>query len=435
MPEDLRGVPVSALSATALEATDDFNRRLLRLDAGMDRLLRAREDEPDDPLLNLYAALIYLYGQHTESFAQAGTLLDLVENHPSQLSPRDARLLEAVRAFQGRRFYEAQELLEALTVAYPRDLLAAKFCEFAYYALGQQESGPRFRAHMDRLERANEGDPDFLGMQAFAYELCGQLKEAEVLAREAIEAEPRNPWAEHALSHALIREGDIETGIREMEAFLPQLKTCDRLIQCHDGWHLALLHLERLDEASTRRVFSETVWPFNPDAVGEQIDAISLGWRMDMAGFEMDGFWEEVAAHAAPRAGDVIIPFLSAHYAYAFSRAGNDDALAELIEAAGRRAGEHDPEARQVWAPVGRNLVEAGAACGQGFYREAAELMRPVIEQVACVGGSDAQDDLFRLAYAHALGQSGHHGEAAAFREFWQPTRNPTPLDDQLFSN
>ncbi|QYY35424.1 hypothetical protein [Ruficoccus sp. ZRK36] len=433
MPEDLRGIPVSATSETALRATNNFNRRLLRLDAGMEELRQARDEEPEDPLLNLYSALVCLYSQTADGLQEAGQFLDQVERHISRLTPRDLRLLEAMQRFRRGHFYETQELLEQLTEEFPRDLLALKFCEYVYYTLGQQDSGPRYRAHVDRLEHANAGDPDFLGMQAFAYELCDQLREAQSLARRAIEAEPRNAWAQHALSHALIRTGEIETGIREMENFLPALKTCDRLIQSHDGWHLALLYLEQLDEQNTRRVFDEIIWPYSPDAVGEQVDAISLVWRMDMAGFEMDKFWQEIATRAAPRARETFIPFLSAHYAYAFSRAGNDDALGELLETVWKRSEGHDSEARQIWAPIGRNLVEASASCGQGHHHEAVELLRPIIEQVACVGGSDAQDDLFRLAYAHGLAQTGRHADADAFREHWQPIKLTTPLDEKLF--
>src|SRR6516164_6165044 len=92
----------------------------------------------------------------------------------------------------------------------PSDLLTAKIAEFLYYVLGQQYMGPRFRAHMRRLEgAAHAGDPDFLAMAAFASELCGDYVAAEALAERALGIEPRNPWAQHALSHVLIRQGRV----------------------------------------------------------------------------------------------------------------------------------------------------------------------------------------------------------------------------------
>lgn len=433
MLHDFRGVPVSTQSESALEASNDFNRRLLRLDTGTEKIFAAQEAEPDDPVLNLYTALACLYAQTDAYTVKAGGYLDRVSAQQDGLSPRDSLLLEALTAFQRRQFYLAQERLEELTEDFPRDLLGAKVCEFIYYVLGQHYSGPRFREHMERLAPANAGDPDFLGMYAFACELSDDLKQGEALAREAIGIEPRNPWAHHALSHALIRGGHTHEGIQEMEDFLPLLNTCERLIISHNGWHLALLYLEQLDEANARRVFSETVWPHTPDMVSEQIDAIAFGWRMEMAGFPMGDFWRDVSSHATERAGEAFMPFLSAHYAYAFAKAGRDELLAELLETSSARAEQDEPVARHVWAPVGRNLIEAAAACGAGHAHEAAAFLRPVIESVACVGGSDAQDDLFRMAYIHSLQEAGQPNEATSFLRHWQlHKQHPTPLDALL---
>jgi hypothetical protein len=73
-----------------------------------------------------------------------------------------------------------------------------------------------------------------------------------------------------------------------MEAFMPLLATCGRPIHSHDAWHLALLYLEELDVAATMRVFRDHIWGITPDFVVEQLDAISLLWRIEMAGTAMD---------------------------------------------------------------------------------------------------------------------------------------------------
>ena len=109
---------------------------------------------------------------------------------------------------------------------------------------------------MRRLEGAHADDPDFLAMAAFASELCGDSVAAEAAAERALGIEPRNPWAQHALSHVLIRQGRVREGLARLEAFLPLLATCGRPIHCHDAWHLALLHLEELDVAAAMRVFN-----------------------------------------------------------------------------------------------------------------------------------------------------------------------------------
>ncbi|MEM8550487.1 MAG: hypothetical protein AAGF10_06825, partial [Verrucomicrobiota bacterium] len=239
MPEDTRGVEVSACSAQALAAADAFNRRLVRLDSGCEELLPAQQREPEDPLLNLYTGLLHLYAQSEQGRSRAGTHFNAVRQRETDLTPRDKLLLTALEQMQAGQHFAAQAQLEALTEAFPNDILSVKVCEYVYYLLGQQQSGERFRAHLSRLAASLDGDPDYLGMRAFAHGLSDDLEAAKRDAHAAIDREPRNPWAQHALSHALIRQGLAEEGIREMEAFMPLLKTCERLIVCHDGWHLA----------------------------------------------------------------------------------------------------------------------------------------------------------------------------------------------------
>ena len=84
-------------------------------------------------------------------------------------------------------------------------------------------------------------------MAGFASELCDDFAAAEKRAERALSIEARNPWAQHTLTHVLIRQGRILEGLARMEAFLPLLATCGRAIHSHDAWHLALLHLEEFD--------------------------------------------------------------------------------------------------------------------------------------------------------------------------------------------
>ncbi|MEM9684078.1 MAG: hypothetical protein AAF942_12490 [Pseudomonadota bacterium] len=429
MKTDFRGVPVSAGSETALAASDNFNRRLVRMDAGVGEIFAAQAAEPDDPLLALYTALVNLYGQQQAGNDAAAELLTQVADLSADLSPRDRMFLGALDAICRRRYREARDKLEALTAAFPEDLLAAKVCEFAYYLLGQHYSGPRFRDHMARLAPAHGDDPDFLGMLSFAYELSDEFAEAEAIGLRAIDAESRNPWAEHAISHALIRQGRAVEGRDRMRAFLPVLRTCDPLIFCHDIWHLALLELDLGDLAEARRILEEDVWGPYPGTSAQQVDAVSLGWRLEMAGIDFGTFWDDVADQAEMATGSVFIPFVSAHLAYALARAGRTDAVTRLITAVRERTAADDEEARHVWVPVGRAVVEAAAAHGAGDFARAASLLEPVADKIAMVGGSDAQTDLFRLSLAVSMARTGRGADARTYWDAVTPARDETEFD------
>jgi hypothetical protein len=403
--KDARGLDVTTDDPGAVAAADDFAARVLRLDQGAEAILDAAERWPETAIIALYAAAFWLYGQTGSALANAADRLNAIE--ALTMNARERALYRALTLWQANDNLRAVEAMEAITTEWPGDLLTAKLAEFLYYVLGQQHMGPRFRANMDRLEPVHSGDPDFLAMAAFASELCADYPIAEARAERALALEPRNPWSQHALSHVLIRQGRVREGLARMQAFLPLLATCARPIHSHDAWHLALLYLEELDVAATMRVFHEHIWGITPDFVVEQLDAIALLWRIEMAGTAMDAEWPSIADHVAPRAVETFMPFMNAHYVYALARAGRADALAAALAAVRERSAADDEEGKRVWAPVGHAVVAAAAAFGAGDRARAAALLDPVMPLMTSIGGSDAQDDLFRQTYLRSLQAAG----------------------------
>src|SRR6266481_455253 len=61
--KDARGLDVTSNDAAAVAAADDFAARLLRLDQGVEAILDAAKRWPDTPIVRLYAAAFWLYGQ------------------------------------------------------------------------------------------------------------------------------------------------------------------------------------------------------------------------------------------------------------------------------------------------------------------------------------------------------------------------------------
>ena len=94
---------------------------------------------------------------------------------------------------------------------------------------------------------------------------------------------------------------------------------------------------------------------------------------------------------------------MNAHYLYALARAGRRDAVEAGLASVRARSDDDDEEARRVWGPVGRPVVEAAAAFGAGDRARAAQLLDPVMPLMTSIGGSDAQDDLFRQTYLRSL--------------------------------
>ena len=128
------------------------------------------------------------------------------------------------------------------------------------------------------------------------------------------------------------------------------------------------------------------------------------------------------------------MPFMNAHYVYALARAGRAEALAAALTAVRQRSAAEDPEAKRVWAPVGDAVVAAAAAFGTGERARAAALLDPVMPMMTWIGGSDAQDDLFRQTYLRSLQAAGRRADAAAYFKHMTLGKAATPLDGALAS-
>src|SRR5262249_47675669 len=89
-------------------------------------------------------------------------------------------------------------------------------------------------------------------------------------------------------------------------------------------------------------------------------------------------------AYRPARARDVI-PFMNAHYVYALARAGRADAVEAALAGVRARSAADDEEAKRVWAPVGRAVIEAVAAFGTGDRARAAALLDPVMPMMTSI--------------------------------------------------
>jgi hypothetical protein len=418
-----------------MEALQKFSSRLLRIAPGVEEILETERRFPGEPVLALACAYLWLYAQTPEGQTQAGEYLRRAEARSNELGGREAEWLRALKLWHDRDFDAAATAFENITGRWPRDLLAVKAAEFLYYILGQQASGPRFLAHLERLAEFHPGDPDFLAMHAFAHELCGHAGEAREKAEHALSIEPCVPWAQHALEHVLLWEGSPDEGVDRLESWLSTWDRAGRVIHCHNAWHVAIMHLDRLNEHRAFAVFDTHVWGLSPDMVVEQLDAIAFLWRAEMAGWEVPvERFRAIADHVRPFAETLFMPFVSAHYAYALARSGDTDAVEKLLACVDAKAAAPDREARRVWAPVGREIIHGTVALARGDAAGAAARLDPVMPRMTIIGGSDAQDDLFRFAYLDSLKRSGRRADAREFLSRRLEQKRPSALEEKLLA-
>jgi tetratricopeptide (TPR) repeat protein len=266
------------------------------------------------------------------------------------------------------------------------------------------------------------GYHSILSMHAFALEERGEFGRAEEAALRALEDEPMDLRAHHAIVHVHEMRGRPEAGIRWMGS-RSRFWADAAPSATHHWWHLALFHLQLGDTGHALRIYDRRI----ADASGLSglIDASALLWRATLAGAghgaDLSARWQALAERWAPRAEDANCPFNDLHAMMAFAGAQRDDLATTLLGALSRTArqpGLVGEMARLAGAPAGRALL----AFAQERYADAERMLRALPHVAHRIGGSQAQRDVLELTYLAARARQSLRATSPA-RTAAAPTR------------
>jgi tetratricopeptide (TPR) repeat protein len=251
-------------------------------------------------------------------------------------------------------------------------------------------------------------------MAAFGFEECGDFARAEKLGREAVETDPRDGWAVHAVAHVNEMRGDLDVGIPWLadnaEHWAPESG-----FAFHNWWHLGLLYMDRGDNAKALALYDEKVRP-DPGAqvVLEWIDASALLWRLRLEGVDTGDRFDKLA-DCWQRAGeDAIYAFNDLHALMAFLGAGRTADVERTLKAM-RQAAADGGDNGYMTRKVGLPLAEAFVAFEAGRYGECVEKIAATRGVAQRFGGSHAQRDIITLTALHAALRGGLAATAEAF--------------------
>jgi len=170
----------------------------------------------------------------------------------------------------------------------------------------------------------------------------------------------------------------------------------------HNWWHAALFEIALDEPDAALAMFDSRVWGVRRDSVQDQLNAVSLLARLELVGVDVGGRWMDVAPHLARRVDDRANPFADLHFAYGLARAGDDAALARLIDGLGR--GD----------PAVAKAAEGMIAHARRRYGRAASALKAVADVAIGFGGSHTQRRLIDLVAADAAARATDWGRVIA---------------------
>jgi hypothetical protein len=383
-------------------------------DRAVDAYLRFGEDvvplatqlvTEHDGMAMAHGFLAYLQLASTDEPDVAGARSAWQAMGATELGERESAHHDAIGAWVSGDWVRASRTLDALLQRWPADVLALQVGHGLDFFLGDAAN------LRDRPGRTlPELDPDhphtgFVhGMQAFGLEESGDYTAAEQAGLRAIEVNPDDVWAIHAVVHTHEMRGQVDQGIRFLTSREDDWGS-GNLFTVHNWWHLALFLLEAGAVDGSLSIYDERV--HNAESAGvslEMVDASSLLWRLFLDGHDTGDRFDKLAdAWQSTTESAPWYAFNDLHAVMAFVGAGRiGDAERHVEKLAGYvhqgGTGTNVAMTSEIGLPSSRAIVRFA----QERYTDVVDELMPIRRVFSHFGGSHAQRDALQRTLLEA---------------------------------
>ncbi len=414
MYQDQRGLTISASGDAGAAAYDHLITGYLtyRADTG-DRMAALLEADPDFALAHCMKGYLSMLAFKQASVPQALESARRAQALAEGATRRERDHIAALFAWAEGDLDRAIEQWEAILRRHPLDTVAFRLAHFVNFWLGRPND---MVASVDRILPAWTRDtPGFsmvLACHSFAHEEAGNYAVAEPSGRRAIELDPGDLWAAHAVAHVMESQGRRSEGIAWVRELSPNWAGAHNL-QHHLWWHCALYMLEHGDHRAALELydtrFRDLTAPLTvaaPDVYIDVQNAAAMLFRLQRLGVDVGERWDELADKAEARIGDCVSAFTLPHWMMALMATGRTAAAERMIEAM-RGFANGTGTVQRIVRDHALPIAEAQMAHATGRYQQAVDLMRPALGGMYRLGGSHAQQDVLEQLFVDAALKAG----------------------------
>ena len=268
---------------------------------------------------------------------------------------------------------------------------------------GAGDALPDAWQYVERFTGVHGEAPWYLGLRAYGRTEQGLWYDAADLADAALELDPGNGNAAHALSHVHYETDAHGAGLKWLTDWIPGDGATQRYLP-HFQWHAALHELAMGDAAAAARRYNAFLAPPQSKGVRCLVDAGSLAWRA-----RLHPDWVTppdpmlLLAEVGSLAYTPQTPFIAFH-ALLVLAAANDPAAIRGINV---------PDATDAQAETLRLIGEGLIALTAGEPRAALDYLLESLAGLPSIGGSRVQQEVILETALAAMLQLGAPGQAA----------------------
>lgn len=372
----------------------------------------AIEARPDFAMAHILKAHLFALATEPEATAVARTTTETAR--ALSLNDREASHVAALDLLIAGQWSDAAVALDYHNAAYPRDLVALQCGHLMdFYRADARNLRDRIARALPMWSADTSGYAILLGMSAFGLEEAGDYARAEDAGRQALDLQPLDSWAHHAVAHVMEMQGRAQDGIGWMSAREPHWTGDDNFFKVHNWWHTALFHLDLGQVDKVFALYDNRVRGDNSEVALDLVDASALLWRLHVAGHDVGDRWQAIATAWDQHADGKLYPFNDWHAAMAYLGAGRDADVARILNT--YRDATDDAIETTRWArQIGQPLIAGFAAFWRGDYETAAKTLHAARHIANSFGGSHAQRDVIDWTLIEAAVRGNLHGLAEA---------------------
>jgi uncharacterized NAD(P)/FAD-binding protein YdhS len=285
----------------------------------------------------------------------------------------------------------------------PNDAVALLVLAPSIAFAGAGDALPDAWQYVERFTGVHGEAPWYLGLRAYGRTEQGLWYDAADLADAALELDPGNGNAAHALSHVHYETDAHGAGLKWLTDWIVSDGSTQRYLP-HFQWHAALHELAMGDAAAAARRYAAFLAPPHSKDVRCLVDAGSLAWRA-----RLHPDWVTppdpmpVLAEVGSLAYAPQTPFIAFH-ALLVLAAANDPAAIRAINV---------PGATDAQATTLRLIGEGLIALTEGDPHAALDYLLESLAGLPSIGGSRVQQEVVLETALAAMLQLGAPGQAA----------------------
>ncbi len=387
---DIYGAPISC-EQNALSGINDFVEGFVGYQKRSVNVIKTAEQNPDCALANIYAGILWMFLERPEAPAKAQPFLDRAMA-ATKLNERELGLRTLLSAWHQYDIAKTIKVAEDLLNAYPQDLSTLKIAQ--YHLFNSADATGMLRVAQSCL-KANQNRAPVHSMIAFGHEQANEIELARASALNALEIDPNEPWAHHALSHIHLSNGAIKEGRQFLQGVSDSWSELNSFMYTHNWWHMALFHLADGEAEQALSIYDGRCWGVQPEYSQDQIGAISLLARLEIAGVDVGERWQALQPYLVSRIEDVQQPFLTLQYLYGLARLNINEADQLMNNIELQASSPAVPQDQALWKQVAIPAAKGVYAHAKADWPLSAKCLGDVRRTLWQVGGSHAQRDLF----------------------------------------